>query len=176
MLRGRRPSGLRRGAGSSLSSPAGVAGGPHPGLLTDDHCGGGLADRQPPAEPVGLVVVVDEHGGAVLVAVQAAHRQAEDVFGAPPGVDGDLGGDLDLDRFEAVQIGAQHVHDLWRQVPSRLPAGGLGGDVTGPDAEVVGQPGRSLAGAGQAQGPDPGQGRAGAATDDVAVVTADLPG
>ena len=30
--------------------------------------------------------------------------------------------------------------------------------------------------AGVGQGPDPGQGRAGAATDDVAVVTADLPG
>ena len=73
MLIGLRPSGLRRGAGSSFSWPAGVVGelGPDPLLLVGDHGGGGLADRQAPAQAIGLGVVIDQDGAAVLVAVQA---------------------------------------------------------------------------------------------------------
>ena len=77
---------------------------------------------------------------------------------------------------QGVQAGAQHGHDLRRQVPAGLAALGLGGDVAEPEGEVTGQPGGRLAGPGQAQGADPGQRSAGAAADDVAVVAADRPG
>src|SRR5207342_668806 len=40
---------------------------PDPLLLGDDRLGGGGADREPAAEPVGLAVVIDQHGGPVGV-------------------------------------------------------------------------------------------------------------
>ena len=120
-----------------------------------------------------LGVVVDQYWRAVGVAGQAVQRQAEDVLGAPPGVDGDLGGDLDLGRFQGIQAGAQHGHDLRRQVTSRLAAHGFGGNVGGSDDEISGQPGGGLPGAGQAHAADPGQDGAGAPADDVAVIPAD---
>jgi hypothetical protein len=43
---------------------------PDTGLLGGDHRGGGLADRQPTREPVGLGVVIDQDGTAVVVALQ----------------------------------------------------------------------------------------------------------
>ena len=68
MLIALRPSGFRRvcgqqfqltdrGVGETCADPL---------LLGGDHRGGGLADRQPPAEPVGFGVVVDEHRGRRL--------------------------------------------------------------------------------------------------------------
>ena len=163
---GQQPQLGRRGAGEP---------GADTGLLAGDHRRGGLADRQAAAQPVGLGVVVDQHGGAVFVAGQAVQRQAEDVLGPPPGVDGDLGGGPDLRWLQGVQAGAQHGHDLRWQVASRLAAHGLGGDVADPDGEVAGQPGGGLPGTGQAQRADPGQDGAGAPADDVAVVAADRP-
>jgi hypothetical protein len=49
--------------------------------------------------------------------------------GTAPGVDGDLGGHLDLGGLEAVQVGAEHAHDLRGQVSPRFAAHGLSGDV-----------------------------------------------
>ncbi|MCA1695900.1 MAG: hypothetical protein LC749_14870 [Actinobacteria bacterium] len=57
-----------------------------------------------------------------------------------------------------------------------MAAFGLGGDITHPDGEHVGQPGADLPGTGQAQGTDPDQGKADAAADDVAVVAVDKVG
>ena len=148
------PSGLRRGVGSSFSfSGRGVGKAlPDPLLLVGDHRGGGLADRQPPAEPVGFDVVVDQYGAAVFVAGQAVQRQIEDVLGAAAGVDAELGGDPDLDRFEGVEVGAQDGHDLRWQVTAGLAAFGIGGDIAALDGEVPGQPGRGPARVGSAPG------------------------
>ena len=88
----------------------------HPVLLSGNDFRGSFADRQAPPEAVGLGVVVDEHRGAVLVAVQAVAGQGEDVLGPAPGVDADLGGDPHLDGFEGVEVGAQDGHDLRWQV------------------------------------------------------------
>ena len=55
------------------------------------------------------------------------------------GVDRDLGGGLDLGRLQAVQAGAQHGHDLRRQVPSGLAAPGSGREVT-VEADAPGRP------------------------------------
>jgi hypothetical protein len=154
---------------------AGVAGA-DAGLLGGDHGGGGLADGQAPAEPVRLGVVVDQDRRAVVVAVQAIQRQAEDVLRATTGVDGDLDGGPDLRRFQGIQAGAQLVHDLSREIASRLAARGVGGNVACTDGEVAGQPGGRLPGAGQSQGADPGEHEPRAAADDVAVVAADRPG
>ena len=178
MLMGLRPSGLRRAAGSSFSSAGGVPG----NRARTRACWpvitvavAWLTGRRRP-QPVGLGVVVDQDGRAVFVAGQAVQRQAEDVFGTPPGVDGDLGGGLDLGWLQGVQAGAQHGHDLRWQVASGFAAHGLGGDVTDPEGEVAGQPGGGLPGAGQAERADPGQDGAGAPADDVAVVAADRRG
>src|ERR1039457_4821589 len=89
---------------------------PGPVLLAGDHCGGGVADGQAAAQPVGFDIVVDQYGAAVLIADQAVQRQAEDVLGPAPGVDPDLSGDPHLGRLKGVQIGAQDRHDLRRQV------------------------------------------------------------
>ena len=175
MVMGPRPSGLRRAAGSSFSSAGGVPG-PDAGLLAGDHRGGGLADWQAPAQPVGLGVVIDKDSGAVFVAGQAVQRQAEDVFGTPAGVDGDLGGGPNFLRLQGVQTGAQHGHDLRWQVTSRLAALGLGGNIPGSDDEVAGQSRGGLPGPGQAHCADPGQHGAGAPAKDVAVIPADRPG
>jgi hypothetical protein len=118
-------------------------------LLGGDHGGGGLADGEPPAEPVCLDVVVDEDRCAVPVAVQAVQRQAEDVLRAPPGVDGDRDRGADLGRLQGVQAGAQLAHGLGREVAPGLAADGVGGDVADPDGEVAVQPGGRLPGAGQ---------------------------
>ena len=59
-------------------------------------CGGLLADRQAPRGPVGLVVVVDQHGLSVVVAGQAVEVQLADLFGAAAGVDGQLDGGAHL--------------------------------------------------------------------------------
>ena len=164
--------------GSSFSFAAGVCGKPLPDplLLAGDHLGGGRADRQPSAEPVGFDVVVDQYVAAVFVAGQAIQRQVEDVFGPAAGVDPDLGGDPDLDRFEGVEVGAQDRHDLWRQVTAGLAAFGVGGDVGAFDGEVAGQPGRRPAGSGQPQGSDPGQHLPHVTADHVPAVVTDLAG
>ena len=60
-------------------------------------------------------------------------------------------GGLDLGGPERVQAGAQHGHDLRRQVPPGFAARGPGGDVAEPEREIAGQPGRGLPGPGQAQ-------------------------
>jgi hypothetical protein len=143
-------------------------------LLLGDHRGGGLADRQTSAQPVGLVVVIDQHGATVFVAVQAVQRQAEDVFGPASGVDTELGRDPDLGGLQGGEVGAQRGHDLRRQVPAGLAALGFGGDVATPDSEVAGQPHRGLTGSGQAQGAKPSQDCAHVAADTVAAVAADL--
>jgi hypothetical protein len=62
-----------------------------PLLLGEDHLGRGLGDRQPPLRAAGLVVVIDQHRRAVIVAGQAAERQRGDLFRAAAGVDGQLG-------------------------------------------------------------------------------------
>ena len=111
-------------------------------LLTGDHLGGGVADRQTAAEPVGFDVVVDQHGAAVLIAGQAVQRQAEDVLGPAPGVDPDLGGGPDLGGLKGVQVGAQDRHDLRRQVTAGFAAFGIGRDVGAFDGDITGQPGR----------------------------------
>jgi hypothetical protein len=149
---------------------------PDPVALVDDHCGGGLADRQPPAQPVGFDVVIDQHGAAVFVAVQAVQWQGEDVFGSAPGVDAELGGGPDLGRLQGVEVGAQRGHDLRWQVTAGLAAFGIGGDIAALDGEVSGQPGRGPPGSGQAQGADPGQDLPHVAADAVAAVAADLAG
>ena len=77
---------------------------------------------------------------------------------------------------QGAQVGAQDRHDLRRQVPAGLAVLRVGRDVTAFDGEVPGQPGRRLAGAGQAQGADPGQHRPHVPADHVAAVTADLAG
>ena len=124
--------------------------GPDTGLLAGDHRGGGLADRQAAAQPVGLGVVIDQDRRAVFIAGQAVQRQAEDVLGTPSGVDGDLGGGLDLSWLQGVQAGAQHGHDLRWQVTAGLAAHRLGGNVGSADDEVAGQSGGGLPGPGQA--------------------------
>jgi hypothetical protein len=43
--------------------------------LGDEQLGGALADGQAPGQVVGLVVVVDEHGQAVLVSSKAVESQ-----------------------------------------------------------------------------------------------------
>src|SRR5439155_4099127 len=96
----------RGGQQLQLTGRGGREPGPDTGLLAGDHRGGGLADRQAAAQPVRLGVVVDKHRRAVGVAGQAVQRQAEDVLGAPPGVDGDLGGGPDVGGPEDVQAGA----------------------------------------------------------------------
>ena len=48
------------------------------------------------ARPVGLVVVVDQHGKSVVVAGQAVEVQGADLFGAAAGVDGQLDGGAHL--------------------------------------------------------------------------------
>ena len=112
----------------------------HPVLLSGNDFRGSFADRQAPPEAVGLGVVVDEHRGAVLVAVQAVAGQGEDVLGPTPGVDADLGGDPHLDGFEGVEVGAQDGHDLRWQVAAGLAAFGFGGDVAALDGEIAGSP------------------------------------
>src|SRR3981189_2967266 len=98
MLMGLRPSGLRRAAGSSFSSAGGGAG----NRARTRACwpvitvGGAWLAGGGRAQPGRLGVVIDKHRCAVGVAGQAVQRQAEDVLGAPPGVDGDLGGGLDV--------------------------------------------------------------------------------
>lgn len=149
---------------------------PDPLLLGDDDVGGGLADRQPSAEPVGFDVVVDEYGTAVFVVVEAVQREVEDVFGAAAGVDADLGGNPDLGRFEGVEMGAQHGHDLGRQAASGFAAFGIGGNIDVFDGEVAGQSGGVLTGPGQSQGSDSGQHLAHVAADHVALVAADPAG
>ena len=138
--------------------------------------GGGLADRQPSSEPVGFDVVVDEYVAAVFVAVEAVQREVEDVFGTPAGVDADLGGDPDLGRFEGVEVGAQHGHDLGGQAASGFAAFGIGRDIDAFDGEVAGQSGSVLTGPGQAQGSDSGEHLAHVAADHVALVAADPAG
>jgi hypothetical protein len=69
---------------------------PDPLLLSGDHCGGGLADRQPALAPVPLVVVVDQHGRVVAVVAQAVQGQAQDLGGSPSGVHEQLDRDPDL--------------------------------------------------------------------------------
>ena len=142
-------------------------------LLAGDHLGGGVADRQAAAQPVGFDVVIDQDGTAVLIAGQAVQRQAEDVLGPAPGVDPDLGGGPDLGRLKGVQVSAQDRHDLRRQVTARFAALRVGGDVGASDGDVTGQPGRGLAGPGQAQGADPGQYRPHIPADHVPAVAAD---
>ena len=174
---GWRPSGLRRAEGSSFSTRSGVLGNRAwtRCLLGGDHRGGGLADRQAAAQPVGLGVVVNQDRGAVFVAGQAVQRQADDVLGPPAGVDRDLDGGLDLSRLQGVQAGAQRGHDFRWQVTARLAALGSGGNVGGGDGDVAGQPGGWLPGPGQAQGADPGQHGTGAPADHVAVIPGDRP-
>ena len=149
---------------------------PDPVLLAGDHLGGGVADGQPAAQPVGFDIVIDQHRAAVFVTGQAVQRQVEDVLGPAASVDPDLGGDFDLSRFKGVQVSAQHRHDLRRQVTARFAAFGVGGDVGAFDGDVTGQPGRDLTGPGQAQGTDPGQHRPHIPADHVPAVAADLTG
>ena len=78
--------------------------------------------------------------------------------------------------LQTVQVGAEHGHDLRRQVPARFASCGFGGDVTAAEGEVAGQAGGDLSGPGQPERADPGQGRPGVPADDVAVVAADRAG
>jgi hypothetical protein len=145
-------------------------------LLAGDYCGGGLADRQAAAQPVGFDVVINQHGCTVFVAVHAVQWQAEDVFGSASGVDSQLDGSPDLGRLEGVEVAAQRGHDLRRQVTTGLAAFGIGGDIAALDGEVSGQPARGPPEPGQAQGADPRQDLPHVAADAVAAVTADLAG
>jgi hypothetical protein len=68
----------------------------NPLLLSEDHVGGLLADRQASCGPVGLVVVVDQHGLPIVVSGQAVEVQLTDLFGTATGVDGHLDGGAHL--------------------------------------------------------------------------------
>lgn len=130
----------------------GIAGA-HPVILVADQLRGGLGDRQPAAETVGLVVVIDEHRQAVVVTGQAVQRQRADLLGSSAGVDGQLDAGAHDRRAEVVQMGAQLAHDLRGQV-----AGGLGGlrlvrHVGDADREVLAQTRRWSSGPRQARGP-----------------------
>ena len=65
-------------------------------LLGADQFCGGWADGQPPPEPVGLVVVVDQDGCTAGVGGQAVQRQRDDIVGPAAGVDEDLDRGADL--------------------------------------------------------------------------------
>ena len=85
-----------------------------PVLLGCDHLGRGLADRQPPAQPPGFGVVVDQYGLAVLAAGQAIQRQGADFLGPPPCVDRDLD--------TALISGGSSAGRLWHS--TRMTSGG----------------------------------------------------
>jgi hypothetical protein len=74
----------------------------HPLLLR----GGVLADRQPPARPERLVIVIDEHGLAVLVSGQAVEVQIADFLRPAAGVDGQLHGGTLFRRRQLVEVRA----------------------------------------------------------------------
>ena len=160
-----------RGVGEAFTDPL---------LLGGDHLGGGLADRQPAVAPKSLVVVVDQHRGAVGVAVQAVPPQLEDLFGPPAGVHEQFDRDPDLaargPALEQRHPFTQLPHDRGGDVPAGLPAFGLGGDVTGGEDEVLAQPGGRAAGAGQPQCPDPAQDALDVPTDLGALFRAALAG
>ncbi|OBS02577.1 hypothetical protein A9W98_01140 [Mycobacterium gordonae] len=115
--------GEREGKPGDRAAPAGVApvGGqqleladrgvrvacPNPLLLGEDHLGGLLADRQPACGPVGLVVVIDQHGLPVVVSGQAVEVQIADLFGAAAGVDSQL------DRAEFVNLNEAPLRGIY---------------------------------------------------------------
>ena len=123
-------------------------------------CGGGGGDRQAPAGPVVLEVVVDQHGCAVGVVGQAVQRQREDFLGAAAGVDEDLDGGADLRGAQQVEVVAQLAHDPGGQVPARFGQVGFGGDVVAVDRELVAEPGGRPARRGCTQLPQRGYGLA----------------
>lgn len=82
--------------------------------------------------------------------------------------------DPDLDGFQGIEVGTQHGHDLCWQVPAGFAAFGIGGDVTPFNSEVTWQSRSSLAGPGQSQGADPGQGGTDVPAEAVPAVSADL--
>src|SRR6266516_20184 len=154
----------RRGIGKPGSDPR---------LLSDDNHRGVLTDRQPAAVPVRLAVVVDQHGLAVAVTGQAVQREGHDLLRTPPGIDGDLDRGPELSPLHALQRGAQHLHDLRRQVTSWLTGLSPGGDVRDGDDDIAGQPGRWLAGTVQAQHTDAVEESTGTTAQSGAMVTAD---
>src|SRR5664280_419199 len=119
----------RRGQQFQLTGRGGGEALLHTRLLGGDHRGGRLVDRQTAPEPVGFGVVIDQHGLAALVPLQAVQREVEDVFRSTAGVDADLDCGLEFGRPQAVQIGAQHGHDLRREVPPGFAAVRFGGDL-----------------------------------------------
>ncbi|MFJ2730514.1 hypothetical protein [Streptomyces collinus] len=124
-------------------------------LLPGDQRGGRRGDGQASAQAVGLVVVVDEDGLAVLVGIEAVPAQIADLLGPAPRVDDQFHRDPDVrgrDGIQRVELGAELPHDLLREVLAGLGILCLIGDVLFSEDHVTGQPVQGLAGAGEPQG------------------------
>lgn len=127
----------------------------HALLLLGDQRGGRRGDGQAPAKAVGLVVVVDEDGLAVLISIEAVPAQIADLLRSAPRVDDQFHCDPDVrgrDGIECVQLGAELPHDLLGEVLASLGLLCLIGDVLLSEDHITGQPVQRLAGAGETQG------------------------
>ena len=114
----------------------------------------------PPAQPLRLVVVVDQARPAVGVGRQAVQRKAADLGRPAPGVDQQLdrrphlAAGCAVDRDQARADLPDHLS--WQRAAS-LRAGRLIRDIGAGEPEGLGQPVQRLAGHRQAQGAHPGQ-------------------
>ncbi len=94
---------------------------PDPGLLGDDHLGGGFGDGEASPETVRFVIVEHEHRQAVVVTGQTLETQVADLLGTTPRVDSELDAGAHLRRADLGKIRAELGHDL-----GRLGASGFG--------------------------------------------------
>ena len=109
---GQQPQRLARGVGEALG---------HPGLLGADRLDQRrVGQRQPPAHPGRLVVVIDQHRLGVLVKAEAVQVQAGDLADPPPGA---------LEQ----QVGEhRRLPGAFRENPEAVMAGSSGGSRHGP--------------------------------------------